>query len=226
MKNSWIIGAFFIIVMLSIVVSGAYFYVYGGARDKVYATANDIQFIAQNIHNAFLGKKYKDLDTDYVVYKNFLPFSTEPVQTSLGYQINNRFGGKMYFYEAFGKIEERSEYFALYNEPQKYQETYQGTSAYIILLTNLSKKECVLLSRVSWRRFIPNFLGMEISVARPDFPFNGVYNLKHYLLMDNLGEHYNTKDEGILARRPLSEEDADVSCGCRWKNCMVALKFL
>lgn len=227
MKSSdWAFKAFLLIIPIAIVGSGFYFYFFGGAKKKVYATANDIQFIARNIHDAFIGQKYRDFDTDTVVYKNFLPFSMEPIQTAMGYQVYNRFGGKMYFYEAFGKIDERTQYFALYNDPQKYSEYYKGSGAYVILLTNLMHRECALLARVNWRRFIPNFLGMEVSAAKPSSPFNGVYNLKHYLLIDNLGEQYKTQDEGVLSRRPMTEEDAEKACDCSWKNCMVALKFI
>ena len=217
---------FVVLVPIIIVACGFYFYFYGSVKKKVYATANDIQYIAQNIHDNFFGKKYAEMNAETIVRNNILPFSIEPVETPMGYQIRNRFGGKMFFYEAFSRLEERTMYFALYNDPEKYSTYYKGYGAYIILLTNLMKKECVMLSRVNWRKFIPNFLGLEVSVAKPSAPYNGVYNLKNYLLIDNLGEKYDTKDEGILSRRPLATLDAENACDCHWRTCMIALKFL
>lgn len=220
------VTALIVIVPIIVLLCGFYFYFYGSMKKKVYATANDIQYIVQNIHDTFFGKKYGELNADTIVHNNILPFSIEPIETPLGYQIRNRFGGKMFFYEAFSRIEERTMYFTMYNDPEKYKKYYKGYGAYIILLTNLMKRECVMLSRVNWRKFMPNFLGMEVSAAKPTAPYNGVYNLKHYLLIDNLGEQYSTKDEGILTRRSLSVDDAEKACDCHWRTCMIALKFL
>ncbi len=206
---------------------GMYFFYFGvGTHNKVLKTKDDIEFIARNIHDSYLNRKYKDFTTNYVAMSNFLPFDVEIMNTPLGYQIPNRFGGKMFFYEAFSTIAERTLYFALYKEPDKYNEANNGVGAYILLLTNLKKSECVMLSQTNWRQFIPNFIGLESSFVTPHTPYNGLYNLKTYLLIDNLGEKYDTKDEGIISRKPLSTEDAEKACDCDWRNCMVALKFL
>jgi hypothetical protein len=219
---------FHFIVPIAIIGCGVYFYFHSRQSRCMMQTKNDITYITQGIKSTFMGQKYYLFDnTSVALSDNILPFDIETKNTAKGYIIPNRFGGKMYFYEAFAKISERTLYFANYKDPEKYNKIYGGVSAYILLLTNLNKDACMLMAETDWRRQIPNFLGLEASAVTASTPYNGFYNLRTYLLVDNLNETYKkTSDFGTISRKPMSGDEADQACNCRWNNCMVALKFL
>ena len=215
------------ILPILLLLFGAYFFYFGVyLRNKVTKTINDISVITQNIQDSYSESKYYQFDTNLIALGNFLPYDIEPKQRGSNYYIPNRFGGQMHFYEAFSNKQERTLFMALHNKPEQYKKVYTGVGAYMIVLTNLNKRECSSLSLVDWRQVNPNFMGIEAAYLTPSKLYSGTYNLKTYVLKDNLGEQYSTKDDGIVSRHRLTPQETKKACNCNWRSCTVALKFL
>lgn len=197
---------------LFFLIFGAYFaYFHISINNNILKTKNDITIIVNNMSESFKGQ-YPALDANIIVMQNILPYDF-PVKKSINtYDISNRFGGKLFFYNAYNTVQER------YENPDV-------LGAYIILLTRLTKKECKKLAQIDWRRQSPNFLGLEASYLTAQKNFNGVYNLRNYLLFDNLNEQYSSRDEGIITRRSLNRYETKEACDCLINTCTVALKF-
>ena len=94
------------------------------------------------------------------------------------------------------------------------------------MLTELSGRVCRVLAQVDWKNNMPNFLGLEAGYTTPRNQNNGLYNLHYYVLKDNLGEKFLTDDAGKQSYDALTTEDARKACGCMWRSCSLALKFL
>lgn len=187
----------------------AYFHIF--LNNNILKTKNDIVQIVSNMSETFKGS-YPSLDANILVMQNILPYDFPIRKTVNSYDVSNRFGGKIFFYNAYNTLAERID-------------NPDNLSAYIILFTRLTKKECKKLAQTDWRRNFPNFLGLEASYLSAQKTFNGVYNLRNYLLFDNLNEQYNSRDEGFITRRHLSRQETKVACGCLLNTCTVALKF-
>lgn len=215
---------FFIPIIL--VITGLYFaYFHFLADYRVSKTKNDIVFITQNIRTVFENVPFRDFDTTTIINGSYLPYELEPQTVDGVTYIPNRFGGRIYFYEAFKTKLERSLFFSLYRDPDKYQSVYPGVGAYIILLTNLNSSECRRLAMIDWKKSNANFMGLEAAYLTPDDLINGLYNLRTHLLDDNFGEVHHTKDKGLTSRVPFTRKQAKEACGCSWRSCTIALKF-
>ena len=225
---SSVLKLLYVLLPVCLVFFGAYFfYFHFTVQKKITKTKDDVAIITKNISIGLMGQKYKGFDSNFMAFSNYLPFDILPKETDLGYQIPNRFGGKMIFYEAVGNQQERMLYFGLYNNQKKYKEVYKGVSAYVILFTNLKQKECMALAQINWRDKHPNFLGQETAFVTISSQQNGLYNLQNYILVDNLDEaKYKTKDKGIISRKSLTKQEALKACDCVGRNCRFALKFL
>ena len=222
-----ILKLLYFLLPILLVIVGTYFFYYKFAIErKVVKTKDDIIYITQNIKKGLDGRKYKDFDSNFMVFSNYLPFDLIPKQTAYGYKIPNRFGGLMIFYESVGTIQERGMYLNLRKTPKRYKEVYGGVSTYIVMLTQLKKEYCSLLAQTDWRKIANNFLGMEAAYVTPTSLYNGLYNLQMYVLIDNPDEKHKTKDLGVISRSPLSKQEADRACQCNGRNCSFAIKFL
>ena len=219
---------FYLIVPLALLIFGAYFFCFKFFVQKnIIKTQDDIMIITKNVENYFIGRKFKDFNSNFMLYSNLLPFdlgTNNP--TEVGTKIKNRFGGEMKFIESVATIDEQMLYFGLYKDKEKYKRIYPGVSAYVILMTKLKKRDCTILSMIDWRRFIPFYMGLEISVRTPEHPNDGYFNLRNFILIENIQQKYQTKDLGITSRTPLSKQIAKKACNCKRKNCTIALKFL
>lgn len=212
-------------IPLTLLFCGLYFAYYKmSLHNKITKTQEDIEFITHNINDAFQGT-LKNFNTQTAATSGVLPFDIETKQTSVGYQIPNRFGGYMLFYEAVNTKVERTLYFSLYKDVKRYKEVYPGVGAYVILFTNLSKNECRALAQTDWSNRYATYMGMEASYVTPTSQYNGLYNLQVHILKDNRGEDFNTKDEGIVSRSWLNKDSAQMACKCKQRNCLFALKF-
>ena len=217
---------YFFLPLLLLLFGAYFFYFKVYLRGKVNKTVSDIAVVTQNIQNAVAEGKYRSFDTNYVVLSNLLPYDIKVEQKGTNYYVPNRFGGRMFFYEAFSNKKERTLFMALHNRPEDYQKVYTGVGAYMIVLTNLNKRECSTLSLVDWRRVNSRFMGIESAYLTPTKLYSGTYNLRTYILVDNVGEEYSTKDDGIVSRSKLTPQEIDRACNCSWRSCSVALKFL
>ena len=187
----------------------AYFRIY--LQNNVKKTLADVVQIVNNMSETFEGR-YPTLDANLLVLQNILPYDFPVRKTEKSYDFSNRFGGKVFFYNAYNTVAER-------------EENSEILGAYIILFTRLTKKECKKLAQIDWRRKMPNFLGIEASYLSAQKSFNGVYNLRNHLLFDNLHEKYLTKDEGMIRRRSMNRLETKEACGCLINTCTIALKF-
>lgn len=208
-----------------LVVFGIYF-CYTGIyiRNKISKTYDDVITTNTNIKN-FYTEKFKNFDTESVVLNNLLPFDAKSGSDESGYVVYNRFGGRIFFYEAFYTVLEKRFYMNLYDNQEKYKRIYPGTTAYIMLYTGLSRRECRLLAQTDWKSFIKNYVGMEVSFLDARGKHNGVFNLKTQLLSEADNYHLDSKDSGIISAEPLSEQESQTVCSCKKDNCTVALKF-
>lgn len=207
------------------VIFGAIFVYYGVfVRNNIIGTIDDIKTLAAKIQISF-GGKYKNFNLDSLVLSETLPYSMKAQNTANTYSLKNRFGGLIFFYEAFNTQEERLLYFSLYNDQKKYKEIYPGVSSYIILFTGLSKTECQILACTDWSLHLPNFIGIEASYLSPNARYNGIYNLKTQLLSDVKEEPKKTEDLGIVSAKPMSKIMAKEACGCHSSNCTFAIKL-
>lgn len=215
----------YILTPLMFIGFGVYFYFGIGSRNKVSKTIDDIVVITKKVSESYLDRKYKQFNTDTVVLGNYLPYDIEPEMDGQHYVIPNRFGGQMFIFETVANIRERTLFFGLYNQPERYQQVYSGVSSYVIMLTGINRKACRILAQTNWAGKIPNFMGLEAAYVNAESPNNGVYNLSNYVLTDNEGEQIKTIDQGIVARGPLSKANAKKACQCLWRGCTFAIKF-
>jgi hypothetical protein len=143
--------------------------------------------------------------------------------------ISNPFNGEFIIDEAVYNKKERTLYFALYDKQKNYHEVYSGVTAYLLVLTNLNRYECMQLAQVDWAAQYPNFMGIEPSFRSPKNPDNGTYNLANYVLADNQDEKdintLTTIDEGKVFKTPLTGKEAFKQCKCFISDCTIALKF-
>ena len=230
-KNEFVpsvLKVFYFLIPLLIIVFGAYFfYLKFFVQRNIIKTQDDVIIINKNIEAYFIGRKIRDFNSSFMIYSNLLPFDLEIKNTqSNNPEIKNRFGGQMQFLEAVATSAEQMLYFGLYKNQDKYHKVYTGVSSYIILLTELKKRDCVILSMIDWRRFLPLYLGMEAGVRTEQHPNDGYFNLQNFILAENINQRYKSKDTGITSRKPLSKETAEKACNCHDKNCTFAIKFL
>lgn len=205
---------------------GIYFIYMNSVRNSVQKTISDVAYIVQNIYNNYAGSKYKGFATDVLIYNNILPLDMDRRMTDYGYEIYSRSGGLITAMESFATKNERMLYMSLIDNKARYQSIYGGVSAYILTFSGLNHSDCVLLAQIDWRSISNRYLGMEIAKMLPNAPYQGIYNLNHYLLVDNVGEEYKTLDSGILSRTNLSAKEAEAACRCALKDCRISLKFL
>lgn len=207
---------------------GAYFaYVSFYLRAKYNKTYDDIKYINDRISEQLDGK-YFHFDTQYVTLSNILPYDLKVTKEQNTTLVENRFGGNMFFYEALNSEAERTLYYGLINEPEKYKQIYTGVSAYIILLTGLSSRECQTLATRDWIDLLPNFIGIEVSSLENNQIYNGFTRLKTSFIPgdDDESVYYSaTKDKGYISRIPLGKIRAKNKCDCRTDSCTFALKL-
>ena len=202
----------YLILPLLFLIFGGYFAFFNMMlRNNILKTTEDLSVITEKMAEAFNGK-YPALNSSVIFLSNVLPYDYGVKKTPMGYDFSNRFGGKMFFYNAYNTVTERSS-----------QSEILGS--YIILFTRLTKKECEKLAQTNWHNYFPNFLGLEASYLTAQKSFNGVYNLRNHLLFDNLNEEYKSKDEGFITRRRLNKKETQQACDCLLSTCTVALKF-
>ncbi len=202
---------YFIMPLLFLIFGGYFAFFNALLRNNILKTTEDLSVITKNMTETFKGK-YPTLDSSVIFLSNILPYDYNVRKTPMGYDFPNRFGGKMFFYNAYNTMTERSV------QPE-------NLGAYIVLFTRLTKKECKKLAQTNWRNQFPNFLGLEASYLTMQKSFNGVYNLRNHVLFDNRNEKYSSKDEGLITRRHLSGEETQQACNCLLSTCTVALKF-
>ena len=196
-------------------------------RNSINNTIDDIVDITRKIAEDSQGGKYRLFNTDSIALGEYLPYDLKAEADGEHFMISNRFGGQMHFLEAVGNKKERTLYFGLYNNPERYHQVYDGVSAYVILLTNLNSGICKTLAQTDWSAKIPNFMGIEAAYTTPTSQNNGVYNLSNYILTDNEGEFIKkTVDQGVALRRHFTDDEAEKACGCLWRSCSIALKFM
>ncbi len=198
-------------------------------KNRVQKTVEDVVQITKSVAADYLavGKNYRDFNTDIVVLSNYVPFGLDPKQKDGRYILPNRFGGRMYVEEAVATQRERTLYFSLFQQQERYHQLYSGVGAYTIYLTHMSNQACKALATTDWAQLVPNFMGLEVAYNTKEDNDNGIYNL-NYLLTDNSEEKIpQTLDSGLIARRPLTKEEAQTACGCGYirNACSVALKF-
>ena len=210
------------------IIYGVYFAYFGFyMRNKFNKTYEDIKYINQNIQELKQGVYY-NFDTQYVALSNVLPYDIQVSKSGENTLIPNRFGGNMFFYEALNSEDERTLYYGLIAEPQKYKSIYTGVSAYIILLTGLSSYECQMLASYDWRELLPNYIGMEVSSLEDGEIYNGFTKLKTGFIPDSENDalYYGSiKDKGYISQRPLGSKRAKSKCGCKTDACTFALKL-
>lgn len=225
---SSVLKLLYFLLPLCLVLFGAYFFYYHfTVQKKITKTKDDIAVLTKNVHAGLMGQKYKGFDSNFMAFSNYLPFDIIPKESGLGYQIPNRFDGKMIFYEAVGNQQERLLYFGLYKNQKKYKDVYKGVSSYVILFTNLKKQECIAMAQTDWKEISPQFLGQEAAYVNINSQQNGLFNLQNYILTDNQDEtKYKTFDTGVVSRKPLTKQEAINACRCKGRNCRFALKFL
>lgn len=195
-------------------------------RNSINSTIDDITEITRKLAENKKDEKYRLFNTDSIALGEYLPYDLKAEPDGEHFLISNRFGGQMHFLEAVGNKKERTLYFSLYKDPEKYHKVYDGVSSYVIFLTNLTAGICKELAKTDWPAKIPSFMGIEAAYTTPTSQNNGVYNLSNYILADNEGEvAKKTVDHGMALRRPLTEAEAQKACGCSWRSCSIALKF-
>jgi hypothetical protein len=211
------------------VFGGIYFLYFGYyERNKIVQTISEVKEIVQSVNDKNRHNKYQNFDTNSVAMTS-LPYNVVPKETKGVYTIPNRFGGEMIFSEAVYNKDERMLYFALYDKQEQYKKLYTGVTAFVLLLTNLNRYECMQLAQVDWAAQIPAFMGMEPSYMSAKNPDNGIYNLSNYVLADNSDEKdintLKTLDEGKVSKTPMPAQDALQNCKCLLSGCSIALKF-
>ena len=89
---------------LFFLIFGAYFaYFHISINNNILKTKNDITMIVNNMSESFKGQ-YPALDANIIVMQNILPYDF-PVKKSINtYDISNRFGGKLFFYNAYNTV--------------------------------------------------------------------------------------------------------------------------
>lgn len=216
------LGLLYTLLPVLLLVFGFFFFCSLFLNSRINKTVDEVVNINKSVTQYFNGN-YKNFDTKVVVGHGVLPFELNGGD----YTLQNRFGGQIIFYEAMNTNAERLLYISLLKEPEKYKEIYGGVTAYAVLYTGLSHRECRRLSTVDWRKYINNFVGLEVSNLTPEEKSNGVYNLRMQLLQE--GDLYPlvTKDYGKVSREPLTDNEAEEFCKCSFFNdtCTVALKF-
>lgn len=229
-KVKYLIVKIYILLPLILIGFGVYFFYYGFfIRNKINKTYDDIS----NINYAIKSKmnKFKGFDNSIVIGSGFLPVDFKLFMDSKkmqGNMIPNRFGGRIFFYEAFNTMEERELFLANFSNQEKYKEVYQGTSSYLILFTQLSRHECQQLAIQDWKRKNINFVGLEASYMTPAASHNGISNLKYRFLVDepaNDTTNFTIHDEGIISKTPMTKDVSSQACKCFKSNCTIALKF-
>lgn len=205
---------------------GLYLYFKISQRNNINRTIEDIMLMVQNISEDEAKNRYSGFNTDVAVLGEYFPFDLQIEENQEHYSVKNRFGGEIQIYESFADKEERNKYFQFSQDSHIYEKISSGGGAYIILLTELSGRVCRVLAQVDWKNKIPNFLGLEAGYTTPQSQNNGLYNLHYYVLKDNSGEKFLTDDAGKQSYDALTAEDARKACGCMWRSCSLALKFL
>ena len=211
------------------VLVGLYFLYFGHyERNKLQLAMSQIATINQGIDKRFGKDKYKNFDTNMVAM-TALPYDMSPYKKDGTLHIANPFNGEFIISEAMYNKSERTLYFALYDQQKHYHEVYSGVTAYLLVLTNLNRYECMQLAQVDWAAQYSNFMGMEPSFQSDKNPDNGTYNLANYVLVDNQDEKdintLTTLDEGKVFKTPLSGKEAFKQCRCYISDCTIALKF-
>ena len=210
------------------IIYGAYFGYFGFyMRNKFNKTYEDIEYINKNIKELNQGN-FRNFDTQYVAFSNVLPYDLETSKSGENTLIKNRFGGNMFFYEALNSEAERTLYYGLIAEPQKYKSVYTGVSAYIILLTGLSSYECRTLAEYDWDNLLPNYIGIEVSSLEHGQIYNGFTKLKTGFIPDAENDtlYYGSiKDKGYISQRPLGKKRAKSKCNCKTDACTFAIKL-
>lgn len=205
---------------------GIYLYFKISQRNNINRTIEDIMLMTQNISENEAKSRYSGFNTDVAVLGEYFPFDLQIEEKQEHYSVKNRFGGEIQIYESFSDKDERNKYFQFSQDAHMYEKMSSGGGAYIILLTELSGRVCRVLAQVDWKNKIPQFLGLEAAYTTPQNQNNGLYNLHYYVLKDNLGEKFSTDDSGKQSYNALTAEEARKACGCMWRNCSLALKFL
>lgn len=229
-KVKYIIVKIYIFLPLILIGFGVYFFYYGFfIRNKINKTYDEISNINYMIKSKM--NKFKSFDNSIVLGSDMLPVDFRLFMDSQklqGNMIPNRFGGRIFFYEAFNTMQERELFLANFSNQEKYKSVYEGTSAYLILLTQLSRHECRQLAAQDWKRKNANFVGLEASYMTPVASHNGISNLKYRFLTDepeNDTTNIKITDEGIISKTPMEKNMSSQACKCIKSNCTIALKF-
>ncbi len=213
-----------------LVVFGIYAFYLKIVQNRVIDTQKDLMTFTKNVSTRYNQTIYKNFDTDFISYSEYLPIDLKIKKTDHGNEVVSRFGGKMIFKESPKTVEERDWYKFIIREKQRFEAHYNGLGAYTVLFTELRKQECVSLATTDWQKIIPNFMGLEASAVSDTHPYNGIENLHYYILAkDKDGNEYNEKpkgrDEGVISRGPMDTLEALKACSCFGSSCQVALKF-
>lgn len=193
---------------------------------RVEKTQEDLVYFMQRVRDNYASPKYMDFNSDFIGYSEFLPLDVKIKQSDTGNEIYNRFGGKMIFSESPRTLAERKNYLYIRREEKMFKTQYNGLSAFMITFTDLKHRECVDMAMVDWKKYLPNFIGLEAAFISAREPYNGLERINYYLLTDNQNEEYQSADNGTVSRQPLSRWQAVKACGCLTDNCVVTLKFL
>lgn len=203
----------FLLPLLCLIIGGYFACEHLFFKQNFNKTIEDLEQITGNMSEKFNGR-YPALNSTLLVVNDILPYDLEVTENAMGYDFSNRFGGKIFFYDAYNTSTEKNNFT---------NSSYVG--AYIVLLTRLTANECKKLSQTDWRRKFPNFLGLEASYLSAQKSFNGVFNLQNYLLFDKFEVNSNSRDEGTISRRYLTKNESEKACACLLSTCTIALKF-
>ena len=208
-----------------LVIAISYLYYLEKTKQRVSDTKKDIVFLTKNLSLFYDRPNYKNFDSDFVSYSNYIPKSLKIQQATDRNEIINRFGGKMIFKESPLTLEERQNYLYMIRDRKAYEASDNGLKAFTVLFTELETQECVRLAIIEWEKISPRYMGIEASHLSPKHPFNGLEKLDYYVLENYDENNYKGHDEGFVTRTHFTTMKAVKACACLRNNCTIALKF-
>lgn len=194
---------------------------------RVQNTIDDMVFFSNGLKSIYNGQPYKNFDADYISVSGLWPLDLKVVSTDKGNKLISRFEGNIVIEEAPKTTEERRYYFYMLRDAKMFKAHYRGLGAYIVLFAELNPRECVRMSTVDWPKFVPEFMGIEVSHVNEKYPDYAIDNLKYFVLLDEFypNPRAQTNDRGKISRTPLNTVEALRHCACIRNTCTVALKF-
>ncbi len=216
------------LVLIALAVAGMYFLYFNAFLGYKFGKACDeITILNRNVQNFYKGL-YRGLNTDSAYTNQLIAPSMAATRNENGVTLQNSFGGNIIIMEALNTGNERSLFYGLQTEPEKYKRLYQGVTSYIVMYTGLNKNMCMKFARNDWKLQIPTFIGIEVSNIPANKIYQGFSKLRAGFIDDdkeNDKYYTGTKDKGIISQYPLEKKEAEDACSCTENNCTIALKI-